>query len=699
MSHAYTIFGLAALLLLPAFTAHRIANHLLNRFSPIARLVVAMSLWVLLIWTVLFVLAPFAMIRTIPVLFLMTLLAVAACRLEDKVEAPFRFPQLPFLTKAGLALFVGALLAHAARMYTTGAIFFSDDYAYHGPVVTEWLRSGTLTHPMINFASYYPLNSHLTTLYLSLPAGNFRWSWLVNLYWIALGGAALVALVSQRGPAAIACAGLAGAMFLLTREVDWYGAALTSTDIAGSVALLAAFAILVHTPPSPTGRELVVVSLLAGLMIGFSIGTKVNNVIPGVFALGYGLFFLRRMNDGWKSSLPYVGWAALGVFLTGSYWYFRNLITTNNPVFPVRVWFFTGPGTPHVFEQSKMTWFFRNTEDVWELGKEVLRLALDWPTFFGILAAVGLLFGCIIVAVWAFRLIRYRDTQLLTQPLPWLVLGALALLVVYPSMPYSGAYIGSSELLVARRYFLYSFMVGLLVCSWLAGSAGGRKFATIFALVALVVLVHWPRTGAGFVGIVAAVAFMAYPIMERAGWRVLSLLGVAVVLLVVTVRELTHDRPWMTFQVHRERIGFQQVMDALGTLESGARIAQYDHNSWETWHLYGPHLTLQPVLLDARGDEMRPLRLAYSQRRERPYDALGVPGMRMTIPPEEFLANLSAVQLDYLLIGRWDFHPEWPPQRAILLSSSALELVVANEYSELYRVVGHFTDTTEKDLN
>lgn len=67
--------------------------------------------------------------------------------------------------------------------------------------------------------------------------------------------------------------------------------------------------------------------LLAGLALGFAIGSKYTFVVPAV-ALAAGTPFVARVGTRARIAALIVG----GLVLTGGWWYLRDVIAVGNPV-------------------------------------------------------------------------------------------------------------------------------------------------------------------------------------------------------------------------------------------------------------------------------------------------------------------------------------------------------------------------------
>ncbi len=130
-------------------------------------------------------------------------------------------------------------------------------------------------------------------------------------------------------------------------------------DIVGVSLILAAVAVLVNAAAARTTttidegedrreplamREKVVIPTgaiaVAGLAAGLAAGTKLSFLAP-VIALLFGLAVIAPKGARWRTGL----WFAVPAFLTGGYWFVRNLIAIGNPI-PFTTWGPLGLPTP-----------------------------------------------------------------------------------------------------------------------------------------------------------------------------------------------------------------------------------------------------------------------------------------------------------------------------------------------------------------
>ena len=228
------------------------------------------------------------------------------------------------LAAIGLGAFAVGVAVASWAVYTRAAfqkgMLEFDTLWYHMPFAARFAEEGSLVH--IHYVgdaspSYLPATAELFHAAGILALGNDLLSPALNLAW--LGVAFLAAWCIGRpagvGPATLAASALviAGANFAETQ------AGSAKNDIVGLALLLAAVALIVN------GREERPALGIAGMAAGLAIGTRLNALAP-VLALSIAVLALNPRRR------EVVGIWGLGLLVTGSFWYLRNLASTGNPL-------------------------------------------------------------------------------------------------------------------------------------------------------------------------------------------------------------------------------------------------------------------------------------------------------------------------------------------------------------------------------
>ncbi|MCC5876383.1 MAG: hypothetical protein JJU11_09225 [Candidatus Sumerlaeia bacterium] len=714
MVQLYTSLLISIFLLLPLTPAWRVSAWLFPNHDFWRRAFLTACLYPLIVSGVLFLLHPFGLLTARGVATAMVLLNVISLFVKVEPSAPFRqlyvdgADRIPMFLAT--AFIFAACLFQFIKLYFHGSTLFSDDLAYHFVTVTGWMRSGSLSHPLIAMGSYYPFNPHLLSFYLTLPTGNIRWTWLASVFWSLLAMASIIRLGSTMGSVNRAHFMLVASVFAFSGSILWMTRIFCSSDLAGASALIAAAVYLVPTTDD-TARDRNASLLVAGLMCGFAIGTKPTYLVPAAVLL-LGALVLPMLRDRldfgrvWRASIRPAMILGGAVFFTGSFWYIRNLIISGNPLFPIRSIFFSGPiRSRHIEPTVLATYLFKQPFDPAVWSKSILSL-LDWPLVSGIVAFLGLLLACIYIAALLWSGDRQRNFSMLENPMSWIVLSAVAMFAMHIFSPFSGSTLDGSRLMVFSRYIVYVFIVGLLALAWML-SLGSRPVRVVgCVLLALVVLWHmgiaydrYPllMIAAVVMGLGASIVYSVFLLNRRAFSfsmpAIPAFLGLTLVtLLLVGGREFTAKEYRLQFDIHPGHEAMVEVMKAIDTLPEGSRVAQFSPMVWEFGYLYGSHAQHELVFIDQNGLLMSELHVAHKERR------IGGPTGHPTFglqvhfhynQPDKVAANTLAAGVEYLLVTKYSFdEAEWPPQRDGLRKAGLHTLVWENGHSEIYASPG-----------
>lgn len=697
-----TTFLLALLLFLPAITSWRVASFLLPESAPPRRWFAAWCLYPMIVGATMVLLHPFGAINPPGVL----VGAVVLCGLSfvlrppavTGLQSPGGAPLSPFVP-VGIALLGAAIVYHVLKLFLFGPLFFSDDFAYHGQTVTGWLRAESLNHPLIPVGAYYPYNPHLLAGYLSVPTHDPRWVWMGSLYWVGLGIGGMLSLGRQAPAAARPLFLLAAALFAVSPWVIWMAALFCSSDMAGGAALFAAFAFF-RPREGLSRRERISHLFLFALLAGFAIGTKPTFVVPAAIGLTGALagFLVEEghpLRRWWKVMWkPGALVLALGTFLTGSFWYLRNWITTGNPLFPFRLDPFQGPVRGRHLEGTHITDFIRETPFSGEMWLEIFRSLLDWPLPSGLAALAGLVAGIWVAGLAAWRMVRERTPAGIGDPFSWLAVSAVAMLLFHATSPFSGSTLGGEEMVIYNRYIIFVYLAGLALAARWFGPRGG---SVAFGAAVLLCLWSWPFDGLGWASLALGAA-LAPLLLLRGVWRRIPLpvlaAGAAPLLFgALFLRQALVPGPYMTVEIeddaHEPFIG---TIAAIDQLPPGSRIAQLTSRIWETWHLYGSSFQHEALLTDQNGNRLDPIHVAFREDRiggAEGQSRFGIQELFHYNQPDRVASNLLGAGAEYVLVTQYSFGPpEWPPQRGDFRAAGIYELIWTNGHSEIYAAPG-----------
>ena len=222
-------------------------------------------------------------------------------------------------------------------------IYHPDDIVYHLPFPIEWVQRGNLETHLVPFGNhspaYHPKSIELLYAWLLLPLRRIE---VASLCQALFAGASVYASydvlrrLQIRPSAALVCACLVLASATLTRFFD-----SAYVDFAFMFGFLASVgAILRLSASGPETARADALELAAAL--GLFAGTKSFGVLFTAIVLAPAAALLLRSRfrahpASWSTRIGIL-LAAVAIWLAaGGWWTLSNLITTGNPIFPMRV--------------------------------------------------------------------------------------------------------------------------------------------------------------------------------------------------------------------------------------------------------------------------------------------------------------------------------------------------------------------------
>ncbi len=515
--------GLALVAVGFAFAAWRLRGAILGGWSGaparLAEAVLALAA-LLLVSEALGSFAAFGIWELAAAAALLALAAELTCpRLASVAPAgPRPDPPSPPASRVAIWLAAAAVAAvFAAWMVPTlaslaGGMDRADSLWYHMPLATRFAHGahfGSIDYfDPIFFASYYPANSEVFHAVGIAAFDRDLLSPLLNLAWLALGLSAAYCIGRPYGVGPQSLIG--GAIALGAQNLVEFQAGEALNDIVGVSFVLASVAILVNAHASRAPAPAIAV---AGLAAGMAAGTKLSFLAP-VIVLLVGLVVIARRGAPVRTAL----WFGVPAFLTGGYWFVRNLIAVGNPI-PYTTWGPLGlPSPERNFElrPGYSVFHYATDLDVW---RDWFFPGLDesfgvlWPAVLAAFVAAG------VYALWWGREPLHR------------VLGAVVLLttVAYVFTPLTAA--GEQGEPIAFvwnvRYIAPAAAVGLALIPCLpvarrTASARGVALAglAVLFLATSASLVQWQQghaKGAIAAGVGVFVAFAALRWLRERG--------------------------------------------------------------------------------------------------------------------------------------------------------------------------------------
>lgn len=215
---------------------------------------------------------------------------------------------------AALAAFVVA----GAPVWLAPPVFY-DALVYHLGMPWTWLANGSMAPVPHNLFSHFPLAASVVFLgpvRLGLPQA------AAGLHWACLGLAAAAAA----GLARRLGAGRHAWTAALCTAASWHALWIAGVAAVDQVVVLGVAVAAAEMAAVLGGEERGV--RMAGLAMGLALAVKYTAVVP-VAALLLALVAVAPRRGRWAAG------AGLIAAASSSFWYLRNLLTTQNPVYPL----------------------------------------------------------------------------------------------------------------------------------------------------------------------------------------------------------------------------------------------------------------------------------------------------------------------------------------------------------------------------
>lgn len=600
----------------------------------------------------------------------------------------------------------------AAGALLGGVSYGFDDLYYHAVPVADWITSGRLfTSPALGVHGFFPKGAELLTLWFVLPFHQDAYASLAATYWLIVVLLATFVLVGRtRGNAPFALA--AGALLVASALSGEPVHSFSGVDLVGPAATLAAIALTLPwrgngrgdrpvQPPDPYPERR---ALVVGLAAGLAMAARPQFVVT-VLACAIALAWPPRVTPPgaprrlqWRLGALVIA----GAFITGAYWYLRNILLTGNPLYPMSF------GPLHGFvpkeEAAVSTLWARISADPLSrsLWQTLIWEHLRWPWPIGLMSAGG--YAALLLTPWRRQ---RRDGSPRDLSADYL-LGAvgIALFVLYVWLPFSGDHGGiGAPLRIALRYVAATFVIGVVLMARFAAEPGGgsRRMELVSAAGLIAV------TSAGYISAAVIVVGIgaAAIVWGLAVWQprlLFSPTGVrppvapaAVAMLSIAlaawfpIKQRKTDEAVFTYSAQQGPIG--RAWQKLESLTDGTRIAWFGHypGDGQYYPLYGRRLQLRPVVLAADAT-------AYSLTKEVPSIRAGQRQLTGPLSAQAFMDNLRAQHVEAVLVSKYwklfadyrvDPSPPWPAQMALLEEAAADGQAVAvwrDDYSALWRV-------------
>lgn len=587
-----------------------------------------------------------------------------------------------------LAVFVGLCASRIVAYGFEGVAFQVDDFSYHAPAQAEWILEGRFgIGPPYTTSAYFPRTVELLSAWFMLPLKNDALVGLSGAYWLALGAGAM-AILARIGGGSIVAAILCSSLFLASTVVVKAARTFSAVDLAGASAMLAAMALIATPSANTNSRDRIVDSAYAGLLVGIALGAKISFAPVVLLVFGYLAIGRRRF-----LTIRTRFWSAL-VFSTCviwmcGYWYVRNWIWTDNPLFPADLGPFSGPWDQEYLQGTKLTsWILADPFNV-EQWRNILLSHSRWGGILVLVAIAG-------YAVAARRLVSKR--RLLDEPGcgSALLLFAVGIVFVatYVNLPYSAS--GNSpeyRFRIHLRYVLLPFCIGIALLFVVVNRQLDRPIARgiLFAVLATAVVTSTQHPWL-FLGVTVACLSVLAAKRESMNYvgrqSFVTVAGAATLLLLLLAISIPYQASRTAERVFSHRYRHMHVGAAwrvVDALPAGSRIAWFRNNPGrQSYPIYGRDLQLRPVQIAPDGTPARPVHELWrsGQFSIQTYKFQTEVDTRHL---ENVVDNLMAQRMDYVLVTRLQ-GADWAPIREALKTSTRSALVRRGDLYELWQV-------------
>lgn len=577
-----------------------------------------------------------------------------------------------FILVAGLLLLLFGVVCgyFTGRFVIKGTSLISDDLSYHGPAVAHWIKTGSLWAGPYNYHYYYPYNAEVINLWWMLPFHADGLGFLSGLYWL---GVVIVAVFVLAGRLELPlwCRLLVPIGVLASNVVlDQVHHTLAAVDLCGSAMVLACLAFLSYRR-APGAKTSSIEVVLAGLACGFAIGCKVPFAVTG-FVVFLWILLSDRKSLSWTCRLREAFLFAFFAFLTGSYWYMRNVYLTGNPVFPGQLGPLAGPLTSEIRFQTTIVGqlikhYFSREVIVYSIGKMT-----SWPGSVFVLSACGYAAG----AIRCLGKSQFAERKFVVL----LQLIGLVMFCTFLVAPFAGSYNSpDSPTVISLRFAITPFIVGIILFGFLLNANHYLKWLWRFIFAAAVIW-SFGKTHSHVSLLVGTVLLLLALFNAKVRYftpRGARLLPVSACLLFGGLaglgacysfqQSLTDQR---LFEQFGDSSSSESRLEFLERLPQGAKIS-IASSGYKYYPLFGRRLQFEPTPLDTNGVSYRRLHERY---KETPEEVEWWPEPKDAPLFGDLIENAKRNGAEYMLIRRKD--GEWP------FDAEVLNRYMSNEFGE-----------------
>lgn len=406
----------------------------------------------------------------LPILFAAIFYKHATKSQSERSEALIPCTKKPKALFATIAIFTPISILLLIRLFNAmlQIPLEYDSVSYHLPFIAKWLQTGSLTTTYFTaFSSpigYYPSNYELLDLWTALPFKNDFFFQLINFPLLAILAITTYGICRNLKISRKISVLSTGLIFYMPIFLKQAGTPLVDLFFTLTFALGIYFLQeIIKNKTEPLDF------IGFGLSIGLFVGTKYLGIPYAAILVILLLIFFRKP----KALLTIL----LGIFLTGSFFYLRNWLTTGNPLFPVEINLFGQKifegyqGVNKFIDSSALIHHLNN----WAEIKKFTSLLYQQigPQIFAILASFIFTFAILI-----YEIFRKQFRQTITPLI--LFITNLTYFFLYLKAPYT--YQNEFENI---RYAMPFFILGCINIAWVANYLKKLKYFFYFGVFAI----------------------------------------------------------------------------------------------------------------------------------------------------------------------------------------------------------------------
>ncbi len=589
---------------------------------------------------------------------------VSEIRLSQKCS-----PSLNIISHLIFGLLSATFLIFLIETCFFGTFFCSDDFSYHATVVIHWLKDQKITLMPQNYHAFYPFNAELFSLWFVLPIKNDSLVCFSGFFWgflLVVNSMTILKTIGLHRDKIFLLA-----IILLSSKIIFSVQTFTGVDLAAPAITLATIALLMDLHKN---RNMRVCLAFSGLFLGFAIGAKISYAPVYICCL---LWVVINKKIAFKEKCVNMLIFTFFVFLTGAFWYVRNMILTGNPVYPAEFLFFDGPLRSQRLSRTKLIYWILKDPFNLSQWRSIIKGYLDWPHIFGVLSCFGYIFTILIL----FKNKIFKRINSIPNYGLLLLIGVV-FTIFFPLTPFSGTANAPTACLRHNiRYVILPFTIGILLFSSLMKYIKKHNDILLCSMLIIIVLGYNDGVYRSFVlklifliaGIISMLAHkLWFSKIKKINLLKVTMIFLTMLFLTLTLweslnKKITTHRLIVYGSSAGKPVG--KAWHAINSLPDDSNISYYGSEAYQYYCLFGRRFQMNPIYLNADGSKQGPMD-SYIEK---------------DLIMGNFLKNILDNNIDYVFTTKWQ-NNLWPQQHFILKNSKEAKDIYNDGYSALWKI-------------